>query len=108
MQDASEECMKECKERFATLSQSMKPSLGESNTQTSERKKAFLIAELIDRGCADEIARGRLVATPIAGLIGELCGCECSGYFPYKDSSSESQPGSLESVHPPPNGSTPP
>jgi hypothetical protein len=108
MQDASEECMKECKKRFATLLQSMKPLLGESNIQTSERKKAFLIAELIDSGCADEIARGRLVATPIAGLIGELCGCKCSGYFPYNGSSSEAQPSSLESVHPPPNGAIPP
>jgi hypothetical protein len=108
MQDASEECMKECKERYTALLASTKSTAGESTIEFSERKRAVLIDGLIGSGCADEGARSRLNATPILGLIGELCGCECSGYFPFKASSSMAELDLLEGVHPPPNGAVPP
>lgn len=108
MQDASEKCMNECKKNFAVFLHSLQKKTGESNAQVEKDKKDFLIAELIRSGCADENSRSRLSATPVAGLVGELCGCKCSGYFPYKGNSSDAEPGSLESIHPPPDGAKPP
>lgn len=43
-----------------------------------------LIERMMSAGCCSEFDRRRLVSSMTkVGLIAELCGCECSGVFPF-------------------------
>lgn len=96
MQDASEKSMKECKEKYADHAKPVVVGPGETADQAMARVRAPLIKMLLDSKCCAEPDRLRLEKMDPKGLVAELCGCECNGYFPYAHQDRGGEPGTLD------------